>query len=128
MADKHDKDYNTSSQPDGANLSADADRIPFAHDADDFIDPVQDPADSDAREPGEADGDKPKKPKKHLIKPTWLRRTLKTLLGIIIFILLIPVLIYSTRPGFPRRNRDECRAQEYRHGCRHRCLPSLFSS
>lgn len=35
-----------------------------------------------------------KKEKKHLIKPTWLRRTLKTLLGILIFILLIPVLIY----------------------------------
>lgn len=34
------------------------------------------------------------KVKKHLIKPTWLRRTLKTLLGIVIFILLIPVMLY----------------------------------
>ena len=32
--------------------------------------------------------------KKHLIKPTWLRRTLKTLLCLVIFILLLPVLIY----------------------------------
>lgn len=34
------------------------------------------------------------KEKHHLIHPTWLRRTLKTLLCIFIFILLIPVLIY----------------------------------
>ena len=33
-------------------------------------------------------------PKKHWIRPTWLRRTLKTLLGVLIFILLLPVLIY----------------------------------
>lgn len=43
----------------------------------------------------ESQQDLPKRPvKKHLIKTTWLRRTLKTLLGIFIFILLIPVLIY----------------------------------
>lgn len=36
----------------------------------------------------------PAKQKKHLIKPTWLRRTLKTLLGVLIFIILIPVLLY----------------------------------
>lgn len=35
-----------------------------------------------------------KKVKKHLIKPTWLRRVLKTLLCIIIVVLLIPVLLY----------------------------------
>lgn len=39
--------------------------------------------------------EKDKKPgKKHLIHPTWLRRTLKTLLGIIVFVLLLPVLLY----------------------------------
>lgn len=32
--------------------------------------------------------------KKHLIKPTWLRRTLKTLMWIVIVVLLIPVLLY----------------------------------
>lgn len=32
--------------------------------------------------------------KKHLIKPTWLRRTLKTLMWVVIVILLIPVLLY----------------------------------
>ena len=37
----------------------------------------------------------PPKPKKHhLIKSAWLRRPLKVLLGIFIFILLLPVLIY----------------------------------
>ncbi len=36
----------------------------------------------------------PAKKKRHLIKPTWLRRTLKTLLGIIIVVLLIPVALY----------------------------------
>lgn len=35
-----------------------------------------------------------KKEKKHLIRPTWLRRILKTLLCIVIFVLLLPVLIY----------------------------------
>lgn len=35
-----------------------------------------------------------KKEKKHWIHPTWLRRTLKTLLGVLIFILLVPVLVY----------------------------------
>ena len=46
-------------------------------------------------EPGQESAEAVVKPgKKHLIKPTWLRRTLKTLLGLIIFILLIPVLVY----------------------------------
>jgi translocation and assembly module TamB len=35
-----------------------------------------------------------KKPRKHLIKPTWLRRTLKVLLGFFVCILLLPVLVY----------------------------------
>lgn len=35
-----------------------------------------------------------RKPKRHLIKPTWLRRTLKGLLGLLIFLLLLPVLVY----------------------------------
>lgn len=43
--------------------------------------------------PASPDG-RGKRRKKHLIKPAWLRRTLKTLLGIVIFILLLPVLIY----------------------------------
>ena len=58
-------------------------------------------ADSDLKkdiipEPGEVSdsGIPGKPPKKHLIHPTWLRRTLKTLLGVIIFVLLIPVLLY----------------------------------
>ena len=34
------------------------------------------------------------KTKKHLIRPTWLRRTLKVLFGVVVFILLIPVLLY----------------------------------
>lgn len=38
--------------------------------------------------------DSGKKPKKHLIKPTWLRRTLKVLLGFVIFLLLLPVMVY----------------------------------
>lgn len=42
--------------------------------------------------------DEPKEPKKkikrHLIHPTWLRRTLKTLACIVVFIILIPVLVY----------------------------------
>jgi len=32
--------------------------------------------------------------KNHLIRPTWLRRTLKTLLALVILILLLPVLLY----------------------------------
>lgn len=44
--------------------------------------------------PSEQENPAPKKVKKHWIHPTWLRRTLKTLLGVVIFILLIPVLIY----------------------------------
>lgn len=43
---------------------------------------------------GQTDNSASKPVKKHLIKPTWLRRTLKSLLGLIIFILLIPVLLY----------------------------------
>ncbi|MDE6340323.1 MAG: hypothetical protein K2K97_11135, partial [Muribaculaceae bacterium] len=35
-----------------------------------------------------------KKGKRHLIHPTWLRRLCKTLLGIIIVVVLIPVLLY----------------------------------
>ena len=35
-----------------------------------------------------------KKPKRHLIHPTWLRRTLKTLACVIAFIIILPVLIY----------------------------------
>ncbi len=35
-----------------------------------------------------------KKPRRHLIKSAWLRRPLKVLLGIFIFILLLPVLVY----------------------------------
>ena len=45
-------------------------------------------------EPKEGDSDTGRKPKRHLIKTTWLRRTLKTLLGIIVVILLVPVLLY----------------------------------
>lgn len=45
---------------------------------------------------GSSDGaPAPVKPRrKHLIKPTWLRRTLKTLLGLVIFIVILPFLIY----------------------------------
>lgn len=35
-----------------------------------------------------------KKGKKHLIRPTWLRRVLKTLMCVVIVVLLIPVLLY----------------------------------
>lgn len=58
-------------------------------------DPVPSPESAPAAEDSspEVPGDAPKK-KRHLIRPTWLRRTLKTLLGIFIFLLLIPVLIY----------------------------------
>lgn len=35
-----------------------------------------------------------KRPKSHLIRPTWLRRTLKTIACLLIFILLLPVLLY----------------------------------
>lgn len=35
-----------------------------------------------------------KKHKRHLVKPTWLRRILKTLLAIFVVILLLPALIY----------------------------------
>ena len=37
---------------------------------------------------------KGKQPKKHLIKITWLRRTLKTVAGILIFLIILPWLIY----------------------------------
>lgn len=55
--------------------------------------PQEEPGATSEENPQE-EPQKTKPPKKHLIKPTWLRRTLKTLLGIIIFILLIPVLVY----------------------------------
>ncbi|MBD5358627.1 MAG: hypothetical protein HDR88_16845 [Bacteroides sp.] len=42
----------------------------------------------------EAQEEEKKKVKKHLIRPTWLRITLKTLMWIIIAVLLIPVLLY----------------------------------
>lgn len=48
----------------------------------------------DQQQQQEQQQQQPKKNRKHLIKPTWLRRTLKTLLGVLIFILLIPVLLY----------------------------------
>lgn len=50
---------------------------------------------TDTQQVPEANGDKPvARKRKHLIKPTWLRRTIKVLTGIIIFILLLPVLVY----------------------------------
>lgn len=55
---------------------------------------VSETPDSSANSAGKGPEEKPKKKKWHLIKPTWLRRTLKTLFGIIIFILLLPVLVY----------------------------------
>lgn len=48
----------------------------------------------DASPQGPGETPKKKRKKKHLIHPTWLRRTLKILLGLIIFILSIPILIY----------------------------------
>lgn len=51
----------------------------------------------DIPHPETAGDDNPKKEKpakRHLIKTTWLRRTLKTLMWILIFILLIPVALY----------------------------------
>lgn len=36
----------------------------------------------------------PKQPKRHLIRPKWLRITLKTVMWIIVALLLIPVLLY----------------------------------
>ena len=43
----------------------------------------------------EEDGNqKQAKKKKHLIHPTWLRRTLKTLLCVIVFIIILPFMIY----------------------------------
>lgn len=44
--------------------------------------------------PGQEGGEDPKPPKKHLIRPAWLRRTLWVLFGLVIFILLVPVLLY----------------------------------
>lgn len=44
---------------------------------------------------GQECGEKPaRKPRRHLIRPAWLRRTLKTLLGLLIFIMLLPVIVY----------------------------------
>ncbi len=37
---------------------------------------------------------KPVRVKRHLIRPAWLRRTLKTFLCILVVILLLPVLLY----------------------------------
>lgn len=34
------------------------------------------------------------RPKRHLIRPTWLRRILKTLLGIVVALLVLPFLLY----------------------------------
>lgn len=48
------------------------------------------PADRDIQSP--VPESRPKK--KHLIKTAWLRRVLKTLLGVVIFILLVPFLLY----------------------------------
>ena len=47
---------------------------------------------SEKNEAGENDKEKPKK--KHFIRPKWLRVVLRVILCIIIFILLIPVLLY----------------------------------
>ncbi|MDE5975101.1 MAG: hypothetical protein K2G69_00985, partial [Muribaculaceae bacterium] len=44
--------------------------------------------------PKETPKEDPKKKKKHLIRPKWLRVTLKTLFWIILVVLLIPVLLY----------------------------------
>ncbi len=43
--------------------------------------------------PQQEDAKTPRR-KKHLIRPTWLRRTLKTLLALVFLILLLPVLLY----------------------------------
>lgn len=52
-------------------------------------------AEGGEEQPAEGGGKQPgKKVKKHLIKCTWLRRTLKTLMWIVIVILAIPVLLY----------------------------------
>ena len=45
-------------------------------------------------QPQEVTQNQEPKKKRHLIRPTWLRRTLKTLLGIIIFIIILPFLLY----------------------------------
>lgn len=45
--------------------------------------------------PGQEQATPPgKRHKKHLIKTTWLRRLIKSLVGVLIFILLLPVLVY----------------------------------
>ena len=75
---EEDKDIRQDNAPDdGGN---------FDFDPTDFPDNVDD-------DPKPQEG-KPKKVKKHWIHPTWLRRTLKVLLGVLIFILIIPVLVY----------------------------------
>ncbi len=50
--------------------------------------------DAVAADSGAGDGGDSPKRKKHLVRPTWLRRTLKTLLVVIVVILLLPVLLY----------------------------------
>lgn len=46
------------------------------------------------QQPSVKDVSPAKKVKRHWVRPRWLRRVLRTLLGLIIFILLIPVLVY----------------------------------
>lgn len=46
------------------------------------------------RELTEAHADAAPEKKRHLIKPGWLRRVIKCLLGLLIFILLLPVMVY----------------------------------
>lgn len=50
--------------------------------------------DGDSVSTGDGNGDGVKKKRRHLIRPTWLRITLKTLMWLVIVVLLIPVLLY----------------------------------
>lgn len=52
------------------------------------------PASAPGQPQPEQPGGKTPKRKKHWIRPTWLRRTLKTLLGVLIFIIILPFLLY----------------------------------
>ena len=56
--------------------------------------PIRNSADGGSPKEPVPDATPGKKARHHLIRPTWLRRTLKTLLCILVVILLIPVLIY----------------------------------
>ena len=49
---------------------------------------------SDVDKTSDAIGELPVRKKKHMIRPTWLRRSVKTLSVILLVILLIPVLLY----------------------------------